>query len=100
MSVAPATAHRWWSRWQHATETERRSGAWSQDRSSRPLRCPGRTAAEQEQRICQARQRTNLGPGRLARLVGCPRSTVHAVLVRHGMSRRRRSERQTFRRFE
>jgi hypothetical protein len=72
MSVAPATAHRWWSRWQHATDTERRSGAWSQDRSSRPLRCPGRTAAEQEQRICEARQRTNLGPGRLAGAGGSP----------------------------
>ena len=32
--------------------------------------------------------------------MGRPRSTVHAVLVRHGISRRRRSERQTFRRLE
>ena len=47
-------------------------GAWSQDRSSRPLRCPGRTSAEQEQRICEARQRTNLGPGRLAGAGGSP----------------------------
>ena len=100
MNVAPATAHRWWWRWQQATETERRSRAWTQDRSSRPHRCPTRTPAEREQRICQARQRTNLGPGRLAGLVGCPRSTVHAVLVRHGLSRRRRPERQTFKRFE
>jgi transposase InsO family protein len=100
MNVAPATAHRWWRRWQQASDLERRSGAWSQDRSSRPLRCPTRTSAEQEQRICEARRRTNLGPGRLAGIVGCPRSTVHAVLVRHGVSRRQRSERQTFKRFE
>jgi len=100
MNVAPATAHRWWRRWQQATEAERCSRAWSQDRSSRPHRSPGQTSGEREQRICEARRRTNLGPGRLAGLVGCPRSTVHAVLVRHGLSRRRRPERQTFKRFE
>jgi transposase InsO family protein len=100
MGVAPATAHRWWWRWQQATEAERGSGAWSHDRSSRPRSCPARTSSEREQRICEARRRTNLGPGRLAGLVGASRSTVHAVLVRHGLSRRRRSERQTFKRFE
>jgi transposase InsO family protein len=100
MNVAPATAHRWWCRWQQASEPDRRSGRWAWDRSSRPCRSPTRTSVDQEQRICQARQRTNLGPGRLAGIVGCPRSTVHAVLVRHGISRRRRSQRQTFKRFE
>lgn len=100
MNVAPATAHRWWSRWQQAAEEERRSGLWSWDRSSRPHRSPTRTPELVEQRVCEARRRTNLGPGRLAGLVGCPRSTVHAVLRRHGLSRRRRGERQTFKRFE
>jgi transposase-like protein len=100
MNVAPATAHRWWRRWQQATEPERRSGGWSHDRSSRPHRSPGQTSPEQEARICHARQRTNLGPGRLAGIVGCPRLTVHVVLVRHGISRRRRAERQRFRRYE
>src|SRR5438309_936177 len=66
MNVAPATAHRWWWRWQQASEAERRSGGWSQDRSSRPLGCPTRTSADREQRICEARRRTNLGAGRLA----------------------------------
>jgi hypothetical protein len=100
MSVAPATAHRWWWRWQQASERERRSGAWSQDRSSRPRGCPARTSPEREQRICEARRRTNLGPGRLGGAGRGPRSTVHAVLRRHGLSRRRRAQRQTFRRFE
>jgi transposase InsO family protein len=36
----------------------------------------------------------------LAGLVGHPRSTVWAVLYRHGLSRRRRGERQTFKRYE
>lgn len=100
MSVAPATAYRWWWRWQQASVSERASGRWAWDRSSRPQRSPTRTSEEIEQRICEARRRTNLGPGRLAGIVGCPRSTVHVVLRRHGISRRRRGERQTFRRFE
>jgi hypothetical protein len=100
LNVAPATAHRWWRRWLEACDGDRRSGRWAHDRSSRPNRSPTRTSPELEERICQARHRTNLGPGRLAGLVGTPRSTVHAVLVRHGISRRRRGERQTFKRFE
>jgi transposase InsO family protein len=100
MNVAPATAHRWWQRWQQACEEERQSGRWAWDRSSRPHRSPARTCEQLEQRVCEARRRTNLGPGRLAGLVGCPRSTVHAVLRRHGLSPRRRGERQTFKRFE
>jgi transposase InsO family protein len=101
LNVAPATAHRWWRRWQAADEQDRGSGRWAWDRSSRPHCSPTRTPPEREAAICQARTRTNLGPGRLAGLVGHPRSTVHAVLVRHGLSRRRRrGERQTFKRFE
>lgn len=100
VNVAPATAHRWWRRWQQASEQERRLGRWAFDRSSRPRRSPARTAPAEEARICEARRRTNLGPGRLAGLVGHPRSTVWVVLRRHGLSRRRRGERQTFKRFE
>jgi transposase InsO family protein len=100
LNVSPATAHRWWCRFQAASIEERRSGRWAWDRSSRPHHSPTRTSDAIEQRVCEARRRTNLGPGRLAGLVGCPRSTVHAVLRRHGLSRRRRSERQTFKRFE
>jgi len=100
LNVAPATAHRWWSRRRDAVAQDRASGRWAFDRSSRPHRSPTKTTAADEQRICQARQRTNLGPGRLAGLVGHPRSTVWAVLHRHDLSRRRRGERQTFKRYE
>jgi transposase InsO family protein len=100
LNVAPATAHRWWRRFVDASREEQASGHWAFDRSSRPHHSPTRTPANEERRICQARQRTNLGPGRLAGLVGHPRSTVWAVLKRHGLSRRRRGERQTFKRFE
>lgn len=99
-SVSVATAHRWLHRWLEASEQARRSGGWAADRSSRPRRSPRRLADHQERRICEARRRTNLGPGRLAGLVGHPRSTVWAVLRRHQLSRRRRGERQTFKRYE
>src|SRR4051795_7462391 len=100
LNVAPATAHRWWRRWQQASPADRSSGRWAFDRSSRPHRSPNRTAAAEEQRICEARRRTNLGPGRLAGLGGHPRSAVHAVLAPRGASRRRRAEPQTFKRYE
>lgn len=98
--VAVATAHRWWHRWQNASVEARASGSWAADRSSRPHRSPRLLELAEQQRICQARQRTNLGPGRLAGLLGRSRSTIHKVLARHGLSRRRRAPRQTFKRYE
>jgi transposase InsO family protein len=99
-AVSVATAHRWWHRWLGASESARRSGVWAADRSSRPHRSPRRLDAAEEQRICRARQRTSLGPGRLAGLLGRARSTIWKVLHRHGLSRRPRGQRPTFRRFE
>src|SRR5262249_22285871 len=43
---------------------------------------------------------TNLGPGRLAGIVRRARSTIWKVLARHGLSRRSRGQRQSFRRYE
>ncbi len=100
LNVAPATAHRWWHRWLSASHAERRSGAWIADRSSRPHRQPRRLSATEEEPILRARRQTNLGPGRLAGICRRARSTIWKVLARHGLSRRRRGERQTFRRYE
>jgi transposase InsO family protein len=61
---------------------------------------PARVSAEQEQSILDARARTNWGPMRLAALTGRHRATIWKVLRRHGVSRRRRAQRQTYRRFE
>jgi transposase InsO family protein len=95
-SVSPATAHRWWHRWRDGD----RSLETLCDRSSRPHRQPRRLAAAEEQRIIAARQQTNLGPGRLAGILRCARSTIWKVLWRHGLSRRPRGQRQSFRRYE
>jgi transposase InsO family protein len=101
LSVAPATAHRWWHRWLAASPAERASRACLRTRSSRPRSCPWALSSEQEQAILRARQRTNRGPMQLAFLTGRHRSTIWKVLHRHGVSRRRRSERpQTTRRYE
>jgi hypothetical protein len=53
LNVAPATAHRWWRRWQTASDPDR----WAFDRSSRPWQSPAKTPAAEEQRICQAHLR-------------------------------------------
>ena len=100
LSVAPATAHRWWHRWADAGERERASGACLADRSSRPHRSPRRLSAEQEAPILAARAQTNLGPGRLAHICRRARSTIWKVLQRHGRSRRRTGPRPITRHYE
>lgn len=100
LNVAPATAHRWWRRWRCASEQERRTGAWLCDRSSRPRRQPRRLCPQAEQAILDARRETGLGPGRLAGICRRARSTIWKVLHRNGVSCRRRSPRETYRRYE
>jgi transposase InsO family protein len=100
VGVAPATAHRWWHRWRAAGERERASRACLATRPPRPRSCPWALAEEAERRILAARERTGYGPARLAGLVGFCRGTIWKVLKRHGVSRRRRGERQSYRRFE
>ena len=101
LGVAPGTAHRWWHRWQTASDADRASRACLRTRSTRPLSCPWALTAEQEQSILDARAKTNWGPMRLTWLTGRHRSTCWKVLKRHGVSRQRRTERpQTTRRYE
>jgi transposase InsO family protein len=101
LSVAPATAHRWWHRWQDASAEDRASRVCLQTRSSRPGSCPWALSSEDEQAILSAREKTNYGPMQLQFLCGRHRSTIWKVLKRHGVSRQRRSERpQTTRRYE
>ena len=95
-SVSPATAHRWWHRWLEGG----RVASTLLDRSSRPLHQPRRLSAAEEEPILRARRETNLGPGRLAGIVRRARSTIWKVLRRHGLSRRARGHRQSYRRYE
>jgi transposase InsO family protein len=100
LSVAPATAHRWWQRWAGADPAARRSGACLADRPSRPHRQPRRLSADDEASILRARAQTNLGPGRLAHICRRARATIWKVLQRNGASRRRSEPRPLARRYE
>lgn len=101
LGVAPATAHRWWHRWQDASAEDRASRVCLRTRSSRPRSCPWALSSEDEQAILSAREKTNYGPMQLQFLCGRHRSTIWKVLKRHGVSRQRRTQRpQTTRRYE
>jgi transposase InsO family protein len=82
MNVSRATAHKWWRRFRDDPE-----GAWWLDRSSRPLRSPAKTSPRTERAVLKLRRRHKLGPARIGARLGMPASTVHRVLVRHGMQR-------------
>jgi transposase InsO family protein len=81
MNISRQCAHKWWRRFQDD------GVAGLEDRSSRPHTCPHQTPARIERRIVALRRSRRLGPARLAGIVGVPASTVHRVLVRHGINR-------------
>lgn len=89
MNISRQCAHKWWRRYQ----AEGMAGL--EDRSSRPHSCPHQTPAKVERRIVALRQSRKLGPARLAGIVGVPASTVHRILVRHGVNRLRWFDRPT-----
>lgn len=81
MGVSRATAYKWVRRF-------REEGiAGLEDRSSAPTRRPHALAERDVRRIVRARQQLKVGPHRLGPMLGHPRSTVYAVLRRHGLSR-------------
>jgi len=100
LSVSSCTAHRWKRRWLDATADDRRSGAWTADRSSRPNFSPRQSSCELEQRVLDARERTGWGPRLIAGETGVAHSTVHAILRRHGRSRAPRATPERFVRYE
>jgi transposase len=81
LGISRATGYKWVARY-------RAEGvAGLRDRSSRPHSSPGRTAPEMEAAIVTLRRDRRLGPARIAAILGLRPSTVHRVLVRHGMPR-------------
>ena len=82
MNVSRPTAGKWWGRYLADPD-----GPWWVDRSSRPRHCPHQTRRKVERKIVSLRRNRKLGPARIAGQVQMPASTVHRVLVRHGMNR-------------
>jgi transposase InsO family protein len=87
--VSRATAYKWLARWR----SEGVAGL--HDRSSRPHSMPTRTSTEREAAVIELRRSWRRGPHLLGGQLGMPPSTVHAVLVRHGLSRLSRLDRVT-----
>jgi transposase InsO family protein len=81
MGVSRPTAYKWLRRYL------REGDAGLQDRSSRPHRSPRRCSSELEQRIVELRRDRKAGPWRIGDELGIAPSTVHRVLVRHGLNR-------------
>jgi transposase InsO family protein len=95
--VSPATVNRWVRRHREAAASERRSGKCFEERSSRPHSSPRMLSPAVQERICEVRSHTGWGPRLVAGVVGCPHSTVHKVLRRHGISRIPRPSREVVR---
>ena len=89
MGLSRATVAKWWKRWVEEGE------AGLVDRSSRPHRSPRRTDAAVEEKVCRLRRTKRLGPARIGARLGVPASTVHRVLVRHGLNRLSHIDRPT-----
>jgi transposase InsO family protein len=100
MACSPNTVRTAWQRWQSSDDDARADFSCLLPRRPIPRSCPHALSEQDEQKILDARARTNWGPMRLAALCGRHRSTIWKVLKRHGVSRRRRGQRQTFKRFE
>ena len=81
MRLSRGTVAKWWNR--YVAEGE----AGLVDRSSRPHRCPGRTPASVEERICRLRRSTRRAPVYLSARTPVPASTVWRILQRDGLNR-------------
>jgi len=87
--VSRATVAKWVRRYREGGE------AGLLGRSSAPRRHPRRTPSDVEHRICGVRRGQGFGPHRIAWALGLARSTVYAVLRRHGLNRLDRIHRVT-----
>ena len=81
LGCSRATGYKWLARWRAEGD------AGLADRPSVAHRLPRKTRPELEARVCALRTELKRGPRRLAPLLGMPASTIHAVLVRHGLHR-------------
>ena len=76
LGISRQCAHRWLARYDVA------GWAGLSDRSSRPIRCPARTASAVEDQVVAARARLRCGPDGIAAATGVPARTVSRILVR------------------
>ena len=82
MGVSARTGFKWWRRFREA------GAAGLVDRSSRPQRIPNRTSPQRTELVLRLR-RCRLTAHEIAAKLRMPRSTVSAILKRHGLARLR-----------
>jgi transposase len=98
--LSPSTVQYWVERFRQASDGERCSGSWADDRPSTP-KCQPRLSSEAvHERVCEARRRTGWGPRLLASELEVPHSTVSRCLERRGLSRPEPPAKDEVRRFE
>jgi transposase InsO family protein len=98
--VSVSTVQYWVDRYRHASDAERASGGWAEDRPSTPRRQPARVSDAVHDRVCEVRGRTGWGPRLIASELGMAHATVSRCLRRRGQSRLPRGPREAARRFE
>jgi transposase InsO family protein len=94
--VSTTTVVRWSRRYRSVLASGRRPGVQDMaDGSSRPRRSPSRTKPGVERKVKHLRRTRRLGPVQIAGRIGIPASTVHRILVRHGLNRLDHMDRAT-----
>ena len=98
--VSVSTVQYWVARYRDASEQERESGRWAEDRPCTPHRQPTRCSERIHNRVCRARERTGWGPRLIASELEMSHATVWRCLRRRGLSRAPKRPREEVRRFE
>src|SRR3954469_11612657 len=98
--VSVSTVQYWIDRHRQASDRDRESGAWAQDRPSTPKRQPARVSELVHDQVCEARERTGWGPRLIAAELQMAHATVSRCLARRGVSRMPATPREQVRRFE
>ena len=95
-NVSTTTVIRWSKRYQAIVDAGRvPSAADMADRPSRPRRSPRQTRRKTERKIVHLRTKRRMGPVQIGGRLGVPASTVHRVLIRHGLNRLDRMDKAT-----
>jgi transposase InsO family protein len=98
--VSVSTVQYWIGRYRAASDADRASGAWAEDRPSTPHHQPARVSDAVHDRVCEARRRTGWGPRLIASELDMAHATVSRCLARRGLSARPAAPREAVRRFE
>ncbi len=87
--VSVSTVQYWVARYRDASDQQRHSGAWADDRPCTPHRQPTRCSERVHDHVCRAAERTGWGPRLIASELQMSHATVSRCLAPRGLSRHR-----------